>query len=196
VHEVVVPFPSPIVPLSEVRTIVLLSSHDALRKHNLFGAYLARLESHRDALVSMSAGTWVPSDVAVAHYRACDRLGLSQTRAIELGRMVSQATHNVLASTALRMARELGATPWTLFEQADRFWMRAWKGSAISVVRVGPKDAHISIAGMPLATIPYFRFATGGFIAAIAEFVATKAFVRHVASECTENKLGYHLAWA
>jgi hypothetical protein len=194
--EIIVPFPATIAPLVQVRTTLLIASQDALRAAGLFEAYVAATGSHRSELLSLYAGSWKGVDVATAHYEACDRLRLPAAKILELGKSVSAVTHSILASTALRMAREAGVTPWFYFRQADRFWARAWDGSALFVEQIGPKDVHVKIAGMPLACIPYFRLAFAGFATAIAEFTSRKAFARHVPGECTETALGYHVAWA
>jgi hypothetical protein len=184
-----------IAPLTAVRTTLLLSSQAALRQHGWYPMYVERIESCRDALLSLYAGAWVGVDVATAHYEACDRIGLGHASVIELGRMVSHTTHNVFAAAAVRLSRELGATPWALFGQASRFWARSWRGSAVTIERIGPKDAHIVVVEMPFARIPYFRVALGGFAIAMAEFAARKAFAHALAHECTDTTLGYHLAW-
>jgi hypothetical protein len=194
--EVLVAFPARVEPLTEVRTTALLSSQDALRTLGLHDAYLGCIDAHRGDLESLFAGAWVPVDVAMAHYRACDRLALPHAQIVDLGRMVSRSTHNILAAAVVRMARELGTTPWNALTLADRLWARSFRGSAVSIERVAPKDAHIRIAGTPLAAVPYFRIALVGFCMAIAEIFGRKAFARHLPDECGPTTLGYHLAWA
>jgi hypothetical protein len=194
--EVLVAFPAHVEPLTEVRTTVLLASQEALRTLGHFDAYVRCLESHQTELASLFAGAWVPVDVAAAHYRACDRLALPHAQIVDLGRMVSRSTHNILAAAVVRMARELGTTPWNALSLADRFWARSWKGSAVSVERIAPKDAHIRVTGTPLAAVPYFRIAFVGFCIDVAEIFGRKGFARHVPDECGPTTLGYHLAWA
>jgi hypothetical protein len=194
--EVLVAFPVRVPSLTQVRTTVLLSSQEALRTYGHYDAYVERLEEHRSILTSMYAAPWTSVDVAEAHYRACNHLALPRARILDLGRGSTTAANNGLAATALRMSRELGASPWTLFEQAHRFWSRAWNGSAISVERVGPKDARILIAGHSLAAIPYFQLATAGFAAGVAEFVAKRAYVREIPGKSSATTLGFDLSWA
>jgi hypothetical protein len=195
-REVVVALPSPVPPLRAVRTTLLLSSQDALRWAGLYDAYLTKADAHRDALVSMVAGAWVSVDVAMAHYRAAERLGLAPAQVTELGQQFSTATHNVFSAALLRASRELGATPWTLFARAERAWGHSFDGSAVGIERVGPKEAHITIAGTPLAAVTYFRSALAGFAVALTESAASKAYVKQIPAECRDTTIGYRLSWA
>jgi hypothetical protein len=198
-EHVIVPLPAAtgeISAMSRVRSTVLLSSRQALLEHGHFERYLSRLRAHGDVLRSTYAGVWLPAEVAMAHYEACDELHLDTETIISIGLHVSSSTRNIFAAAAVKLAVELGTTPWTLLGMSDRVWARAWVGSAIAVSKTGPKDAHIRIVGMPCARIPYFRVAVRGFIAAFIEVVATRAHVRAVAAESTDKILGYRVAWA
>ena len=74
------PLPAPLAELSlvkEVRGTTLVSSLRGVRDGGHFGAYLANLlPEYREVIPLVVAGEWVPIDVALAHYRACDALGL------------------------------------------------------------------------------------------------------------------------
>ena len=60
-----------------MRGTVIVSSLLGLRDGGHFDAYLPKLTPlHRDAIPQVVAGEWVPIELAMAHYRACDALGL------------------------------------------------------------------------------------------------------------------------
>src|SRR5690349_21822232 len=75
--QVIVPFPPTIEAVRHVRSTLILSSLAVLRERGLQGAYLAELPlAYHGAILEAVAGAWMPIDVGLAHYVACDALGL------------------------------------------------------------------------------------------------------------------------
>jgi hypothetical protein len=98
---------------------------------------------------------------------------------------------------ALRLARDAGATPWTIYSRLDRLWERVWRGGGVSVTRCGPKDAIVEIVGWPCAAEPYCRAAMPSVVAAVTELFCSRAFVR----DMTRDPVGatsmlLHVQWA
>ncbi len=65
---------------------------------------------------------WIPVDVALQHYEACDTRGLSASTAYELGRRTLTRMRGTYVGTAIKLATEVGATPWTIVPHIGRFW--------------------------------------------------------------------------
>ncbi|HEY8088070.1 MAG TPA: DUF2378 family protein [Polyangiaceae bacterium] len=195
-EEVIVPFREDVVPLRAGRSTLLVSAQSVFRVDGTFERYAANLpDDTRDAVLHMVVGDWLPTEVLLAHYRACDALGLSQRQAAEYGRTVLGKTRETWMGTMALVAREAGATPWTLIEQFQRFWDRAYQGGAIRVVKTGPKDARCEVVEVPLCDVAYYRHATLGLIAATLELFTRKAYVSQVPFR-SPGAMTFRMQWA
>lgn len=199
--EVFLPFRSPEHELGQatrVRTTLLVSSLQSMRKRGLLETYLAHLPQHHHAAVhSMIAGQWVPMSLALAHYEACEALGLAEAEINAIGREVGDRIEGTFLATMVRMAGNIGATPWTALSQTGRLYDRLLAGGGgTSVLKVGPKDARVLFLGVALARVPYFRLAMGGVFEIAAELFCSKAYTRVVFEGRTATKVVLHMAWA
>jgi hypothetical protein len=193
---VVVPFPSPLVALSEVRSTLLLSSLHALRSGGYFDAYEARVPSaHREEILGSMAGAWLPAAAALAHYRACDALGITSLEQMALGRQTGNGLRHHLTRAAAVLSRGVGVSPWIIFEQFDRFWARSFKGGGVSVIRRGPKDAEIVFAKCALLQSPYFRSALRGVALGLLEVATRRSFMSEMSFTATHHEARYRLSW-
>jgi hypothetical protein len=182
---------------TEFRSTWLSASLRSLRERELFDSYLASIpDRHRDAVQGTVVGVWLPVEVAVAHYRACDALGLPQNEIFAIGCEVTRRVHGTLLSTAVRLVTEAGVTPWTIFAQLNRIWARIWVGGAICVLKVGPKEARLEIVGWPCSASPYTRVAMRGVLTAMSDMFCSKTYVSELPRLCTSTTLGYRIAWA
>lgn len=146
-----------------MRGTILISSRAVLAASGLFAKYEARLpESERTTLREIVAGSWVPFPTSVAHYEACEALGLSAKEQFDLGQKTGARVNGTLLGTIGRLARSVGVTPWTLIDQLPRFWSRGFDGGAITCERLGPKDARVTVADQPLLQFRYFRQGLAG----------------------------------
>src|SRR5688572_27123859 len=75
--------------VTQVRSTLLQSSLQTLREHGLFERYVALLpkEYHEPILLTL-APSWLPVEVAMAHYRCCDQLSLDDTALQRFGETV------------------------------------------------------------------------------------------------------------
>jgi hypothetical protein len=201
-HEVVLPFRAPrsrIPDASLFRSTWLSSSLLTLRERGDYERYLSLLDpKYREAIVGTVAGQWLSTDVAIGHYRACWALGLSKEEIAERSLEVTRRVHKTALELALRLARDAGATPWSIYSRLDRLWDRVWKGGGVSVTRWGPKDALVEIAGWPCAGEPYCRAAMPAVVTAVTELFCNKAFVRDMTRDPgpATTSLLLHVQWA
>jgi len=173
-----------------------MASIDTVRQRGLFVAYERALAAqHKETLLGAIAGTWLPMDAALAHYRACDSLGLTAEQQVQSGRSTFDGARGTLLGTAVRLARGAGLTPWTELPLLQRFWDRGFDGGAVSVTRAGPKDAHTTLVHCAVIASPYFRNGLRGLLTALMELTCTKAYVtdRRPVSEST---LSFRVQWA
>src|ERR1700681_314116 len=76
--EVFLPFRnSPVAPVRDVRSTLIMAGIQSLREQGLFQRYSETISSDlRERIAGLAAGIWVPVEIAVAHYSAMDRLGI------------------------------------------------------------------------------------------------------------------------
>lgn len=194
--EIVLPFPEPIPVLKHVRSTLLIGGVDSLRAAGLAESYTAVAPPDvQSAIAAAVAGMWLPLDLAIAHYRACDALGLSNDSAIQLGRETFARTKGLLLGAATGLARGTGVTPWTLIPHLQRFWMRGNDGGGVRAVKKGPKEVEVHIAGCPLVASRYYRAAFRGLFGELLELVCDKAYVHERAFGDPANSTGMRAQW-
>jgi hypothetical protein len=198
--EIILPFPGPESTLGEakeVRSTLIASSIASLRRHSLFDTYQGLLApQHRDDVLSTVAGIWLPLSTARAHYDACDRLGLSTQEQIRIGTEVSAKIHETFLGTVVRMAKEVGVTPWVLLTRGNQMYSRLFQGGGgIRVTRYGPKEARADIRGIPLFEVPYFRHGLRGIYQAAVSIFCVQAYVQEIARESTATSVALKVSW-
>src|SRR4051812_23511894 len=107
--------PKQSVPVAtQVRSTWLTSSLRALRERNCLDRYYELLpREHHDRIRSLVAGSWIPMQLAIVHYEACEGLQLTSDVIMDIGRDVTRFAHRTSYSLALRLATTLGVTPWS-----------------------------------------------------------------------------------
>jgi hypothetical protein len=194
--DVILAFPSPIRPMRHLRSTLIMASVASLKKAGRFEAYQQALaREHREAVLGAIAATWLPLEVALAHYAACDALGLSVEQQVQAGRGTFTGARPTLLGTAVALARTAGFTPWQAFPLYQRFWDRGCDGGGVTVVQVGPKDAHITIVQVPLMASAYFRNGLRGLCAGLTELFCQRAYVTE-RSHATPGTLAVRVQWA
>ncbi|HEY3819232.1 MAG TPA: hypothetical protein VGL81_18815 [Polyangiaceae bacterium] len=198
--ELLVPLPAPRATLptaTHVRSTLVLSSHQSLRSRGLFERYAAGLdEAHRPAILEAVAGVWLPMDVGVAHYRACDALGLPSEEQARMGRDVNARVQGSVLGLVARTAREAGLTPWVVLGSLGRLWQRTFDGGGgVEVRKTGPKDARAELVGLPLLEIAYFRHAFRGVFEGGLQPISQRAYVREESDEGTPTSAVFRVQW-
>jgi hypothetical protein len=199
-EEVVIPFP---VPRDQVKLATeyagsgISTSLSMLRERGHYATYLRELPAeHHAALLSVVAGEWIPIELALVHYRACDRMGLPSQEIIEMGEVSSSRLYSPAFVLAAKLMSRVGVTPWSVFRKLPESWARTLRGgSAVSVVKLGPKEARFELEGYPLAEIPYVR---AGFIGVVRHplgLFCRRVIVREVPGERRPNSAAYHASW-
>ena len=196
-EELLIAMPRPLPPLTGVRSTLLLASVESLRDEGYFEAYDASLgPAARREVLQAVAGAWVSVEAAQEHYAACDGLGLAASVQAALGGRTFRRMKGTLLGTAVRAAAGAGVTPWTIMGMVDRFWARAYQGSGIGVLRTGPKDAEVEMAGTPLVTSAYYRNAFRGLVVGLFELVTTRCIVAELPAGATPTARRFRAQWA
>ncbi len=197
--EVILPLPSPrssVARASSVRSTWLASSLRGLRERDLLDAYFALLpERFHDPVRTTAAGVWLPVDVAMAHYEACDGLDLPVNSVLEMGVSATRAAHSGVVNVLRTLAGGAGATPWALLAQLQRVWEKSWIGAAVGVTKVGPKEAHVEIVQFQPSIYRHCRVGIRGVTIGMAEIFCKKAYAQELTELCTPLSLGIKLQW-
>ncbi len=177
--EIVLPFPPRPEPVRNVRSTVLIASLTSLRELGQEAAWRQRIDPvHGDRIAPTSAGVMLPVEVAVAHYRAIDALGLTVEEISRLGASVFRRVGGTLLGTMVELARGVGVNPWTLDRQLQRFWRRAYDGGAVQVVRLAAKEAELELVQCALLDTRYDRLSLVGHLHGMTELFARRVFLR------------------
>ncbi len=179
--EIVLAFPEPIPPTRHVRSTLMQGGIATLKGNGLYERYVTVVApAVRAEIEAAVAGMWIPVETALAHYLACDNLGLSAESEAQLGRGTFERTKGLLLGTAIGIAKGAGVTPWSLAPHLQRIWFRGLDGSGVQAVKVGPKEMRVNIVACPLLRSHYFRAALRGLSGGLFELVSQKVYVHEV----------------
>jgi hypothetical protein len=183
--------------LKALRSTVVASGITVFRERGLLEAYSANLAPKtRDILLTTVAGTWLPVDLALAHFAAVDAIGLSAEQSFDIGATSARRFGETLWGTAMRMARAAtGVDPWTVFGIYDRLWKRSFDGGGYVVTRGGPKEALVEIRAMPFARHAYFRDALRGTHHALLNLLAQAVYVREMPRKTHPEGFTMRVSW-
>jgi len=191
-------FPTGDYPAVEhVRSTLLSASLQGVRHMGWEQRYFEALPvALHDEMRLLTAGVWLPIALAVEHYSACDRMGLSSDEMVAMGDSVAVRTQKTFVGTLGSVAAGAGATPWHIFQNGHRIWGRIFDGGDHVAYKVGPKDIDIVCMGCPLLRIGYFRTAMGAYYAALAGVVATSIHWRELPEyRRSDERLGLRISW-
>lgn len=182
--ELILDYPKPLEPVTAIRSTLITSSTTSLRERGLFERYDAlQISPHRDKILNAVAGEWLPLEVALAHYRACDALGLSESEQLAIGKDVSRRIHETFLNLVVKAARGVGMTPWILLPRGNTMNSRLCIGGGVRIWKLAEKSVRVELAHMPQLAIPYVRNGLVGLYAAAIELLAENVTARIVKSE-------------
>ncbi len=183
-------------PARAVRSTLLQSSLSFLRERGHFERYYALLEpQYRELIVQSMAPAWMPIEVAIEHYAACDALKLSPGEQAAIGESVGRRVQGTMISSFMRAAREAGVTPMFYLSRFDRLYQRLFQGGSTQVTRTGPKDVEVELWGARLPRFQYFRMAFTGLCRASLNFFGSRGFARQVSFLPEVDRLVISIAW-
>jgi len=186
-------------PITRIRGTLLASSVQGVRDRGLNETYFAELpEEHHDAIRGLIASSWIPIDVAKAHYRTMDELPLTEEDHWAMGRRVAERVQHSWVGTIVRGLKASGAvTPVQIMERFQQAWDRLMDGGGASrVVQTGPKDIRVECYGIELAEGNYFRNAWAGMLESTLGLVARKVFVRDLVRYRSPTSCAFSISWA
>jgi hypothetical protein len=148
-----------------------------------------------DEIRMMIAGVWIPLDLALTHYLACDRMALSSAEIEAMGKAVSIRTQKTFIGTLGSVAAGAGATPWSILQHSHRIWDRILDGGDTVVYQLGPKDAEVVSMGCALLGVKYFRTGLASYYAAIIGLVAKSVHQRELPLRRGDSSIAIRFSW-
>jgi hypothetical protein len=194
--DVVLAFPNPLAPVRHVRSTLMLGGLASLEAAGFLDAYAAVAPPDvRTTIQTSVAGMWIPIETAVAHYLACDRIGVSSDSAAKLGRGTFARTKGLLLGTAIGIAKTAGVTPWALVPHLQRFVQRGMDGGGVRALKLGPKEVQIDLVACPLLESHYFRGALRGLTTTLLELVCRKAYLHERGVDDPNTAISFRAQW-
>lgn len=179
----------------QVRGSLIASSLATLRSTNLFERYLEQLPADQhERVLYVLAASWVPIDVAMAHYGACDAMQLSEAELETMGRSVSERIMGTFLGTLVRTARMVVAPKSVPLRQYPKLWERLFMGGGCSVGMLGESSARIESRGVPMFRYRYFRVAYAGVIRGASLVFRSSVQVR--IRKSSDDSVTIDVSWA
>jgi hypothetical protein len=191
------PHVEPVARVTAVRSTLLQSSLQALREFGLYERWRAQIgAAERDLIVESIAPVWLPVDVAVAHYEACDRMQVDEAQQTLIGASVGARVQSTLLTTAGKLARNMGVTPDIAARCFSPLWARLFQGGSLQIELTGPKDLHLEFRQSVLPRCPYFRRTLCGNVGAATQLLGrTVGHCQQVSYDTGKDRLLVKLSW-
>jgi hypothetical protein len=184
-------------PATTIRSTVLQSSVASLRQRGHFERWLALIDvQFRATIVESLAPSWLPIEVALAHYAACEALELPLSEQVAMGEAVGDRIQGSFLTTLMKSARAAGYNPLVLLSQFDRLYGRLFQGGSVQLTQTGPKDADVEVRGMQTTRFPYFRIAFTGVVRGGILFSGVRTgYVKQGTYNASSDTLVMHTSW-
>jgi uncharacterized protein (TIGR02265 family) len=184
-------------PATAIRASVIASSRLAIRGMGRDDDYFALLDpAHRTAIQGISGVGWLPIEVADAHYRAADGLGLSAAEQREIGRQVAHRLRDSYAGAILRSLRAVGAlSPHAALIRFPSTWERLVQGGGSRVTELGPKEMRIDFLRIRIAQYSYVREGWAGMFEGTLSLVSRSLHVVELPAYRGVDRCSYRVSW-
>lgn len=195
--EILVPHVPNITAVTHLRSTLLQSSLHALRERGHFDAWSAAIgPDHRATILEAVGPAWLPLEVGISHYQACDDLALPQQELQAIGQAVGSRVRATFLNTVTKTMNQTGVSLWTFVPQFGRLWGRLFMGGSAMIAKAGPKDVQLDLRGLSLTRFAYFRHAFGGLVrAALLVLGARTAYINVVRFQQATHEFVLQAAW-
>lgn len=196
--EILIPHDREFQPVMAVRNTVLQASLGELREAGYYERYASNIDpTMLRELSSNLAPSWVPIDLADAHYAACDGMCLNAEELHRLGQAVGVRVRQTSIVVASDTTANGPVDVWTIVGQLHRVWKRLYLGGSVQIVKLGPREELIELRGHTLYRHSYFRHGSLAAITAAHEAVGARIEMnRIVRYDARTHEIVFHMAWA
>jgi hypothetical protein len=184
-------------PVLAVRTLMLQSSLAQLRQQGHFDLYASFMAKDvLEQLCSEVAPGWIPVELALAHYEACDNLMLTPEQVAQLGRSTGDRLMETTFGTLTKRSREPDFEVWAVAEQLHRIWGRLYQGGSVQVTRLSSRDQLIELFGFTLNRSLYYRYGNLAVVAQMFAGLGLKIAAAKIASySAARDECAIRLSW-
>lgn len=199
--ELVIALPKPadeLTPPTHIRGTVLSTSFDLVRQHGKEARYLGLMPSeHHDTIRFVVPQSWVPLDIALAHFCAMQEVFPDARQQVQNGREASERTQNNWLKTVVRALVASGHSPAMgvlkrIPAAFDRFLR---DGGGVAVYEAGPKDGRLELYAQPLVATPYIRNGWQGMLEAAVSLASRSCVVRQDPRFQTTDRMAFDVSW-
>lgn len=180
--------------VTQIRGSMIVSSLQTLRELGLYERYLEQLpKGEHERVLFVLASSWVPVELAMVHYAACDAMALSEQELDQIGRHVSARMVDTFLGTLLRSSQKVAAPGLVPIRQYPRLWDRLMQGGTCRVLGTGMKDARIESHGVPMFRYRYFRIAFLALVRGAGLLFRSAVYTR--SRKASDDSLTIDVSW-
>ena len=164
--EIIVPHDLSRGPLVAVRRMLVHSSIAELGASGLYERYSQVIDRGTlERIRELIGPGWMPVELALEHYSACDKLQLSDEAIHDAGIRAGDKMGSALLVAGAQPQIELkDRSPWPLLQAFARMGRRIYDGASAQYVKTASNALRIEYYGNPLFGFHYYRVAHGGFL--------------------------------
>jgi hypothetical protein len=196
--EVLIPHEVGFQPLVAVRNTLIQASLGELREAGYYDRYAEHVpvDILRE-LTSNLAPSWVPIELANAHYAACDAMRLTEDELRRVGEAVGLRVRQTSIIVAGKKDENARVDAFAIVGHLHRVWKRVYQGGSVQITKIGPATQLIELRGFSLNRHHYFRFATRAASVGIYEALGVRIEVAKVLSyDPTTHDVVIQLSWS
>lgn len=196
-REIIVPHVEPVQAVSEVKNALLQASLEQLHVKGLYPAYVGLVDPGvPERIRSTLAMSWVPVDLAVAHYRACENLSLDSDALKGIGTGVGGRMQETSLVSNAKKTPGSSEDFWSSSGALLRMWARHYRGGSVQVAKLGPTEMELDLRGFVLNQFRYFRHAQLTVVAVAFEAMGVRVTtVKIVQYSAARDEMTLRIAW-
>lgn len=157
-REVVIPHDMTRGPVTAVKGMLLQFSIAQIKHYGYYERYAQFIAPGLlGELLSHVASSWLPVELAMAHYEACDKLRLNASEVARLATRVGDHLQERSYVSAAKKDRPPDFDLWTETPALHRMWDRLYQGGSVQVVKMSPKHQLLEQRGFPMNRYAYYR---------------------------------------
>jgi hypothetical protein len=197
-REIVIPHQPGVRPVTAVRNVLVQASLTQLKTLGHYERYTNLIAPRLlEELLSRLAPGWIPVELALAHYEACENLALRREEFDAMGAGVGDRVQDTLLVSPAKKAREADFDLWQAIHALHRVWPRVFQGGSVQVVKVGPKEMLVEEQGFVVSRYHYYRLSHVAALCAMYAALGTRVTLAKVASyDPASDELVVRVGWA
>jgi hypothetical protein len=197
-REIVIPHDLTAGRLTAVRNVLVQASLSQLKLLGHYERYTTLIARELlEQLLSSLAPGWIPLDLVLAHYEACENLSLGSDDFEAMGEGVGDRVQETMLISPAKKAKDADFDLWQGVHALQRVWPRVFKGGSAQIVKIGPKAMLVEERGFVLNQFNYYRQSHLSALRATYGALGTRITLTRVVSyNSATDEMVVHVAWA